>query len=79
MEVSERDRRDARAIGLFYRVKYALMAFGMLVVGIAIVLWLRSLDPQTDRDPGIFPWIAAVGCLLAGPLLLWQAFRRSPR
>ncbi|HTL29481.1 MAG TPA: hypothetical protein VL282_09670 [Tepidisphaeraceae bacterium] len=71
--------RDARAIRAYRRVKDAVAGFMFLTTGLAIAACIIFDQSEEGHYSGIWLWIGGLGCLLAGPLLLWKAFRQSPK
>lgn len=72
MHADERHRRDARAIGCYFRIRNFVAGFSMTFLAVAIVLWM-VLGDHGERDFGPWPYVAAFGCAVAGPMLLWQS------
>ena len=80
MDEAERQRRDARAIGCLYRLKYAIGGFGVTLLAVVGTAFMISGGPPDDgRDHGPWPWVGIGAAWLVGSLLLWEASRRSPR
>jgi hypothetical protein len=66
---------NERALGIYRRVKYTFMGVALSLLGLGIGAWFFFDTPVDGRDPDRWPLLAGAGCLLAGPLMLWQAFR----